>query len=210
MNEEEKKELFEKLKTKQKFIPKNVSINYPISLHNQRFNRFNDNKKNSLVYFSNYMKGSKLKKDYIKNSFTFSSINIKPKTKKEYKSLKKSLINIDNDPLIDNIKKLKKKIKIINSEKKKKKNKMIGIDIFNYDKLKWRKNNLKESEKIIIDLKNFDKRRVEWINKISSSILEVRKIEAIKHNTENIKFKKIESGLILVNPNFLKKRTTLI
>ena len=50
---------------------------------------------------------------------------------------------VDNDPHILNIKKLREKFEVI-IEKDKKKENIIGVDLFKYDKKKWQKKNLRE------------------------------------------------------------------
>jgi hypothetical protein len=54
---------------------------------------------------------------------------------------------IDTDPTILNIIKIREKFKII-KEMEKKKEKILGVDLFKYDKKKWQKKNLREVKKI--------------------------------------------------------------
>ena len=153
------------MKTKQSFSHQK-KINFdPISLHNQRFNRFN-NKQTPIEYYYNNIKLNK-SNNYNNhcNSFTFSTINNNIKINNNNTNLS----SLNNDPIIQNIKKLKNKISIVNSDNFKKNKKRI-VDIFNYNKVKWEKKHLKNNEKIIMNLKSYDNKRNEWMKKIATSV----------------------------------------
>jgi len=60
-----------------------------------------------------------------------------------YRTKIQPLSLIETDPTILNIKKIREKFKII-KEMDKKKERVIGVDLFKYDKKKWQKKNLRE------------------------------------------------------------------
>ena len=69
----------------------------------------------------------------------------------------KSLSSLIDDPLLQNIQKLVEKLRLIRTQNKsrKGKKKIPAADFFYYDKKKWADNKMSESNKILIDLKEF-------------------------------------------------------
>ena len=65
--------------------------------------------------------------------------------------------SLKDDPLLQNIQKLIEKLRLIRTQNniKKSKKKIPASDFFYYDKKKWTDNKMSESNKIILDLKEF-------------------------------------------------------
>jgi len=67
------------------------------------------------------------------------------------------LSSLKDDPLLQNIQKLIEKLRLIRTQNnnKKGKKKIPASDFFYYDKKKWTDNKMSESNKILLDLKEF-------------------------------------------------------
>jgi hypothetical protein len=152
LKEEDKANLFDRLKTKTKFFinkgKKNELNNFNDNDNNYNYNTqlpflptskniIDDNRNRSIS--QNYNKFNSEKKAEEFGIKTAAASNI-------FRSLKKKETLVENDPHIINIKKLREKFEIIKEkgEDKKEQNKIIGVDLFKYDKKKWQKKNLKE------------------------------------------------------------------
>ncbi len=151
LNEEEKKDLIEKLKTKNKFFKKDV----------QQKENINSNK-NSISTLSQKFHSKQ-------------PSGIITSTKQQNVSL------MEMDPVIQNIKNLREKIcKIKKSNSEKRNKKVIAAEVFYYDKKKWEIQRLKESEKILRTLKEMEKNRKEWNDKLMPPIIQSETINKVK------------------------------
>jgi len=137
LKEEEKENLFDRLRTKNKFFNPNI-------------NEFTQN--NNILpiiptknYIDNYKSGANTinKSQIFERRFDDNEIK-NAAASKLFRIQNKSYSLVDNDPTILNIKKLKSKFEILNNDQNKKIEKVLGIDLFKYDKNKWQKKNLRE------------------------------------------------------------------
>lgn len=145
LKEEEKDLLFDRLLTKQKFLAQNneKSFLYDNTEKNVYFpmipyskNNIENNRSRSIsnVNISQILTERRFDEYEVKNAAA----------SKFFRVQNKSESLVDNDPTILNIKKLKSKFDILTNEKNNKKDKVLGIDLFKYDKNKWQKKNLRE------------------------------------------------------------------
>lgn len=151
LNEEEKKELFEKLRTRNKF-------NLDNKINSNRYRNLKNGAEFPIKNNSLSINESK----NLQNKFSiFQTSTVSPKMRPSHSSL------LEDDPLFQNFKKMKEKltlIKKINKEKKKKK-KIIAADVFFYDKKKWEIQRIKESDRIVRRLNDLEKKRKDWNEK---------------------------------------------
>lgn len=192
LKEEEKDDLFQRLRTKNKFFnPRNNLMinnnnNYsPEKLNNNLIlpiipnNKLNDNNNsnntnNNIIInksnsYNNLNYNSNNSQIYTERKFDENEIK-NAAASKFFRVQNKSQSLVDCDPTIINIKKLKNKLEIISQDVNKKKDKVLGIDLFKYDKKKWQKKNLRESERIIMGIKEFEDRRDNIMNRIFSTL----------------------------------------
>jgi hypothetical protein len=130
LKEEEKNDLFDRLKTKKKFYNNNI---------NHFNNNFNNNNNISLPLINK----NNLSKIFLDRKFDENEIR-NAAASKLFQTQNKPDNLVDNNHNILNIKKLKAKLDIINNDSKNKKENVLGIDLFKYDKNKWEKKNLRE------------------------------------------------------------------
>lgn len=205
LNEMEQKMLFDKLRTKKNFNKKDEDKKTNNPTQSFRYgNRVCHNSGEITSLRSNNLASNRVTAlSFIKS---FSPPNGKFITSVDVvnKSFKRdhSLPNINTDPLIANIKKLRQKTKIINKEKKKdKKVKIHPVDLFYYDKNKWQKQKMRESDKILKQIQEFEDRRNGLFNKMMSS----NKLPTVgtsrsklifnRKNTDNLALNKIGTGI---------------
>lgn len=140
--ENEKYALFDRLKTKTKFFKKknsnflkdnscnnksNIELPFlPTKVNN--FSKF-DSQKSSVQNINKVASPGLI----IKNAAASNSYRIEASPEKL----------VDSDPTILNIKKIREKFNVI-KDMGKKKEKVLGVDLFKYDKKKWQKKNLRE------------------------------------------------------------------
>jgi hypothetical protein len=155
LKEEDKANLFDRLKTKTNFfinkgkknhlnnfnIDNNYNYNTQLPFLPTSKNIIDENKTRSISQNYNKFISEKKAEEYgIKNA---AASNF-------FRSTKKKENLVENDPHILNIKKLREKFEIIKEKEKEKgkevkeQNKILGVDLFKYDKKKWQKKNLKE------------------------------------------------------------------
>lgn len=187
LDEKQKNELFERMKTKTKFFVTNKNSNKNFNeKHNKNFSEseiYNYNNSNSNA---NYYNGSLNKYDkssknivlpFLPTKVRFEEQKHRSQTQRQNTPLQKGaeIISdleiknaaassvyrmktqpqglIDTDPTILNIKKIREKFNLI-KEMEKSKEKILGVDLFKYDKKKWQKKNLRE---VKILTKNYTK-----------------------------------------------------
>jgi hypothetical protein len=144
LREDEKINLFNRLKTKNKFYKinnnnnnYNNNNNLSLPLINYSINNYNNNN-NSINYANGNLSQIFLERKFDENEIRNAAAS------KLFQTQNKSNNLVDNNNNIINIKKLKTKLEIINNNPKDKKENVIGIDLFKYDKNKWEKKNLRE------------------------------------------------------------------
>lgn len=88
----------------------------------------------------------------------------KGKNKSDYKSIFKGLDPVER---VINVRKMKNKIKILKNETSREaKSQLDHITLFNYDKTKWDKQKLREADRILKHIQDFESRRKNMMNKI--------------------------------------------
>lgn len=213
LNEEEKNALFDKLRTKTKFIS-NSSVKNSLkknyegkfiteinsSLHRARPPNTKD------ICLNNPITNSSV----VKTSIHVSKISPKP-----VKKIKET-IDYDNDPVLQNLKKIKEKLSIIKKfnkqNRKEEKKNVIMADIFYYDKKKWEIQRLKESDKIINRLGELETKRKDWNDKnIPDLNLPIVTIESTtKTNHSNTSGNHINKSKAKININVTEGKEIFI
>jgi hypothetical protein len=182
LNEDEKKALFEKLKTRNKFI----------SGTNQKFSLKKSHKNESEDFIhvknSHSISDNKLLRGNFSVFTSQNKNNLRPKIPNT-----KSLL--EDDPLFRNFKIMKEKLAIIKKHNNKKKKTVIAADIFYYDKKKWEIQRIKESDRIVRRLEEVEHKRKDWndkhipdLNLPNVPLSELR--NELKRNSINRKFTK--------------------
>lgn len=151
LNEEERENLYEKLKKEHQVLPKIIRSN------TVRMNQIHN--------------ASPL-------SFSIPSD----------KNLLKAQV-IETLPIIKDIYTLRTKCKII--DKAKSKPRLLGIDLFNYDKKKWEKLRLRESDKILININKSEERRTKQMSYISKGLQDM--LGASTNIKQSVKFNSIKA-----------------
>jgi len=156
LDENAKKNLFERMKTKKNFYIK-TQVNNEFVEKKKKINAIGNKDNYNLPYLPTRINfhNSKSKEKACMDLYTESSprrlgsglindINIKnAAASKIYREKHKPKGLFEDDKNILNIKKIREKFDII-KRMEKKKEKIISADLFNYDKKKWEKKNLKE------------------------------------------------------------------
>lgn len=193
LNEEEKNALFEKLKTRNKFISDTNPLKKSFKNEKESFNHLNHFKNSHSISDSKLLRG---------NFPVFTSQNkniLRPKIQST-----KSLL--ENDELFKNFKIMKEKMAIIKNNKKKKKT-VIAADIFYYDKKKWEIQRIKESDRIVRRLEEVEHKRKDWNDKhipdLNLPIVPLSELRnELKRNSINRKFTK-GSSILFSNRDIL-------
>jgi hypothetical protein len=138
-------DLFNRLETKNKFYNNKFTQNNLIlpTISNKKIEGLGYNYTN--IYTNSNINNTNISRVYTEERFDESEIK-NAAASRLFTIPNKSRNLIDNDSTIINIKKLKTKLNIINSNanQTKKKEKILGVDLFQYNKNKWEKKNLRE------------------------------------------------------------------
>jgi hypothetical protein len=227
LNETEKKELFERLKTKTKFSNKEASkliINKSENLfsneilkHSQSLDRirnisFIKNIPTNSQLFSteiNLKNYSLALGDTIDNNISqfsprrmhnFKKNVIMCNSPQSESKIDKNISLVDSNPVIQNIIKMRKKMSIIDNmyqSKKESKIKMLACDLFSYNKKKWEKQSLKENEKVLLNIKGFESRRDEMLKNMQQIAKDVEKSKKAYNISHNEYVPTVESEEIV-------------
>jgi hypothetical protein len=185
--EEEKIELFKKLRTRNKFHSSTLDVS-------EKDNK-NLSKNITKLYTKNSISLSKVKNRNISSISEMHS----PRSEifstqiKQYPNrinsqhlhdlTKKHSELMNNNQTIINIKKINQKIRLIDNLSNKKKENLCKNeqDLFIYNKVKWDKKNIRESDKVLNDIKHFEERRDDMLKKIFSMDDVISKIKMPEH-----------------------------